>query len=296
MNQLSAMRAFRSVVEAGGFSAAALRLDTTHSTVSRQLQQLEALLGVCLVQRNTRHLSLTAAGEEYFQVCVEVLDRLEAASLSLKAAASRVSGVLRVSVPLTIATLELSTWLPAWCKAFPKVQLQLCGDDRFVDLVAENFDVALRITSTLADTTLKARLLTSSEVILVASPGYVQVHGLPRSSGELADHHLLAFAGTRQWSLHDSTAKRQLIKPDGLFKSDTVTVLHAAALAGVGIAAFTQATVQADLNAGRLIRILPGCTLGELHYYAMYPQSRHLPPQARAFIDFMAQHYSNSLV
>lgn len=292
MNQLNAMRAFRCIVEGGGFTAAAERLGTNHSTVSRQLQQLEALLAVQLMLRNTRRLSLTAAGAQYYAQCVDILDRLDAAARALEGADSTLRGPLRVSVPLSIGTLELDNWLPAWRQAYPEVQLYLSSDDRFVDMVAESFDVALRISEPLADSTLQARLLTRSEVVLVASAAYVQRHGLPRSPGELAGHELLAFAATPTWPVRDSSGAVHAVKPAGGLRSDTITVLHAAALAGAGIAAFTHATVGADLQAGRLVRILPDCTLGERHYYALYSQTRHLPPQARAFIDFMARHYA----
>ncbi|WPO99776.1 LysR family transcriptional regulator [Pseudomonas sp. HR96] len=293
MNQLNAMRAFRCIVEAGGFTAAAQRLETNHSTVSRQLQQLEALLAVQLVQRNTRRLSLTAAGEQYYQVCVEVLERLDGASQALQSAASQVRGPLRVSVPLSIGTLELGNWLPAWRQAFPEVQLYLSSDDRFVDVVAESFDVALRISEPLVDSGLKARLLTRSEMVLVASAAYVQRRGLPRIPLELAGHELLSFATSGSWPLRDRDGKLHPVKLGAGLRSDTITVLYAAALAGSGIAAFTHTTVAADLQAGRLVRILPDCSLGERHYYALYSQTRHLPAQARAFIDFMAHHYAD---
>lgn len=294
MNQLNAMRVFRCLAETAGFSAAAERLGTTHSSVSRQLQQLEAQLGVQLVQRTTRRFSLTAEGRQYQAACCDILDRIDAAASALHDARQTVSGPLRVSVPLSIGTLELEHWLPRWRQAYPEVQLQLGCGDRFVDLVAEGFDLALRITPALADTSLQARLLTRSALVLVAAPAYVQRRGLPRSVQALEGHELLAFSGTGEWCLADEHQRAVKVGTAGAFQSDTITVLHAAALAGLGIAAFTQATVQGDLREGRLVRILPGHTLGARHYYALYPQTRHLAPPVRAFIDFMAHHYSSA--
>ena len=192
MNQLSAMRAFRCIVEAKGFSAAAERLDTTHSTISRQLQQLEVALGVQLINRNTRRFSLTSPGEHYFAACVDILDRLDAAALALAQGHQQPKGLLRVSVPLVVGTLDLPHWLPGFQKRYPDIELELCCDDQFVDLVAEGFDVAIRIASGLADTTLVARTLTVSKLVLVASPAYVNSHGLPRTAQELDGHRLLS--------------------------------------------------------------------------------------------------------
>ena len=292
MNQLSAMRAFRCIVEARGFSAAAERLDTTHSTISRQLQQLETELGAQLINRNTRRFSLTGAGEQYYAACVDILNRVDAASQAIAQGHQRPEGVLRVSVPLVVGTLDLPHWLPGFQRRYPDIELELCCDDQFVDVVAAGFDVAIRIASALADTSLVARTLTVSRQVLVASPGYVGRHGLPRSAQELDKHHLLTFIGASSvWEL--STARGGVFKvtPSGRFSTNTISALHAATLAGAGIGCFTLATVQNDLVQGRLVRILPNYSLGERHYYALYPQSRHLAPKVRAFVDYMAEFY-----
>ena len=297
MNQLLAMRAFRCIVEARGFSAAAERLDTTHSTVSRQLQQLEVELGVQLINRNTRRFSLTSAGEQYFASCVDILERVDAAARAMAGEHQRPAGVLRVSVPLVIGTLELGGWLPGFQQRYPDIQLDLSCDDRFVDLVAGRFDVALRITGPLADTTMVARTLAVSEQVLVASPAYVRVQGLPRTVQALEGHRLLAYSGhvgaASAWQLGTARGAPVGVMPTGSFKVDTVSALYAATLAGAGIAAFTQATVQGDIDRGQLVRILPQYTLGPLHYYALYSHAKHLAPKVRAFVDFMADHYTS---
>ena len=291
MNQLLAMRAFRCIVECRGFTAAAERLDTTHSTISRQLQQLEAELGTRLINRNTRRFSLTTAGQQYYAACVDILDRLDQAALAVGQARETPSGLLRISAPVVIGTLELASWLPAFQQRYPEVEVDLSCDDRFVDLIAEGFDVALRICGPLADSSLVARLLTVSEMVLVASPTYVARHGLVRQVSELADHQLLAFAGGGDWSLTDARGLTTAVRAQGRFKADSISSLHAAALAGVGIAAFTRATVQDDLLHGRLVQILPNYSLGQRHYYALYPHSRHVALKVQVFVEFMAEHY-----
>lgn len=292
MNQLAAMRAFRSIVEAKGFSAAAERLGTTHSTISRQLQQLEIELGVQLINRNTRRFSLTGPGEQYFAACVDILDRLDAASQAMAQGHQQPQGLLRVSVPLVVGTLDLPHWLPGFQKRYPDIELELCCDDQFVDLVADGFDVAIRIASTLADTTLIARTLTVSRQVLVASPAYVHLHGLPRTAQELDSHRLLTFIGaSSDWELSSARGASVKVTPTGQFKTNTISALHAAALAGAGIACFTHATVRNNLAQGQLVSILPNYSLGQRHYYAMYPQSRYLAPKVRAFVDYMAGYY-----
>lgn len=291
MNQLHAMRVFRAIVEARGFSAAAERLDTTHSSVSRHLQQLEADLGVRLVQRTTRCLSLTAAGERYYAACVDILERVEAAAQAAADEQQRPSGLLRISAPLVVGTLELAQWLPAFQSRYPAIQIELSCSDPFVDLVAQRFDLALRICGPLADSSLVARLLSVSPLVLVAAPAYAARQGLPENAAELHNHQLLAYEPIRQWELQAASGESVLVVPEGSFRTDTITALHSAVLCGIGIAAFTLATVQADIKAGRLLRVLPECTLGERHYYALYPNARHLPAKVRAFVDFMAEYY-----
>ncbi|KAF0864117.1 LysR family transcriptional regulator [Pseudomonas sp. LD120] len=292
MNQLHAMRTFCCIVESQGFSAAAERLGTVHSSVSRQLQHLETALGVRLIHRNTRRLSLTEAGEHYYAACVDILERIDSAALAVSHEQDRPSGVLRISAPLVIGTLELANWLPAFQQRYPDVQIDLSCSDPFVDLIAERFDVALRICGPLADSSLVARRLHVSPMVMVASSAYVQRMGLPRSAQDLASHQWLSYsASTNSWRLQPEQGEAVVFVPGPGMRSDSITALYAAALAGVGIAAFTLATVQADLRAGRLVRILPEFTLGLRHYYALYPHARHLPAKVRAFVEFMAQCY-----
>ncbi|MGV8919378.1 MAG: LysR family transcriptional regulator [Pseudomonas sp.] len=295
MNQLLAMRAFRCIVEAKGFSAAAERLDTTHSTISRQLQQLEVELGVQLINRNTRRFSLTSAGEQYYAACVDILDRVDAAAQVVAGEHQRPTGLLRVSVPLVIGTLELGNWLPGFQQRYPDIELELSCSDDLVDLVAERFDLALRITGPLADTTLVARTLVVSDMILVAAHSYVRGRGLPRTAQALDQHRLLAYSSrsgvVSDWQLEAARSSTIKWVPSGKFKADTISGLYAAVLAGVGIAAFTRATVQAAIDSGQLVHILPQYTLGQRHYYALYPHAKHLPAKVRAFVDFMADHY-----
>lgn len=294
MDQLLAMRVFCSIVEAEGFSAAAARLDTTHSSVSRQLKRLEAELGVQLLNRNTRRFTLTAAGAQYYASCVDILARVEAAANGVMNEAAHIAGTLRVSVPLAIGTLELADWLPTFQRRYPDIRFDMSCSDRLVDLVADGFDAALRISGPLEDSSMVARVLTESEIVLVASPGYVAARGLPDAPDEIEAHELLTHAGAGapvEWIIESTRGGAVRVSLNGRLRTDAITATYAAALAGLGIAAFTRHTVQSELARGQLVRILPGCTLGTRCYYALYPQTRHLAPKVRVFVDHMAGHY-----
>lgn len=291
MNQLLAMRMFCAIVEANGFSAAAERLNSTHSSLSRHLKQLEAELGVRLLNRNTRALSLTVAGQDYYRSSVDILARVDAAAQAVTPGVDNPSGVLRISVPLAIGTLGLANWLPAFQARYPLLQVELCCADPLTDLVAQGIDVAVRICGPLADTTLVARLLHLSPMVLVASPAYLARAGAPDVPDELQGHDLLRYSSSPKWSVQGPDGAACSIDVDGALRSDTITALYAGALAGMGIAAFTWATVSDDLAAGRLVRVLPNHTLGVLHYYALYPHGQYLPAKVRVFVDFMVEFY-----
>lgn len=293
MNQLQAMRTFCCIVESQGFSAAAEKLDTVHSSVSRQLTHLETSLGVRLIHRNTRRLSLTEAGEQYYAACMDILERVDAAALALNHQQERPCGLLRISAPLVIGTLELANWLPAFQALYPGIQIDLSCSDPMVDLVAERFDVALRICGPLENSSLVARLLSVSPMVLVAAPGYIHRMGLPVHAKDLLSHHLMTYTSGTSWSLHNETHEVASITPGSNFRTDTITALYAATLAGAGVAAFTLATVQRDLQTGKLVRILPAYTLGDRYYYALYPHAKHLPAKVRVFVDFMVRYYTH---
>ena len=294
MDQLLAMRVFCAIVEAQGFSAAAERLDSTHSSVSRQLKRLEAELGVQLLNRTTRRFALTAAGQRYYEACVDILQRVESASQAMANEHQRVAGTLRVSVPLAIGTLELPDWLPAFQQRYPDIRLDLSCSDEMIDLVAHGFDVALRISQPLGDSSLVARRLAESDIVLVASPAYLARRGPPGAPDDLVEHELIAFSGSQtatEWALTPQQGEPVQVSLHGRLTTDVITAAYSAALAGVGIAAFTWHTVRAALACGDLVQVLPGCTLGKRIYYALYPHTRHVAPKVRAFVDFMSEHY-----
>jgi DNA-binding transcriptional LysR family regulator len=294
MDQVKAMRAFQRIAQAKSLSSAAQSLGTTHSSLSRQLQALEASLGAQLVRRDTRGITLTEAGHRYLAACTDILSRLDAAHADAAADGKAPSGTLKVSMPLSIATLELADWLPAFQARHSGIRLEVVCTDRFAKLVAEGIDVALRISAELEDASMMARTLAVSDMVLVAAPRYLAEHGLPRTPEDLSQHQCLQHNGPESpahWTLHMRGGQQQTLKPDSRFACDTITALYSAAKCGLGIAALTWHTVRADLQSGALVRVLPDVTLGQRTYAALYPRTRHVQPAVRAFIDFMAAHY-----
>lgn len=157
MDHFAALRALRAIVDAGSFTAAAERLGTTHSAMSRQLRQLEEHLQVRLLDRNSRRLSLTEAGRDYYREAAALLDRLQEADDRVRAGQAQPSGIVRISVPQVVASQELSHWLPSFLQRYPQVALDLSADDQLVDVVGGGFDLALRIAASLPDSQLVAR-------------------------------------------------------------------------------------------------------------------------------------------
>jgi len=293
MDQLSAMRAYRSIIESGSFTKAAERLGTTHTSVSRQLGQLETQLGVRLLNRNSRNLTATEAGAQYYRDCVDILDRIDAARQRLNTDPELPSGVLRLSLPHAIGALELAQWLPGFMQRHPKIDLDLSCDDRMVDLVKGGFDMAIRISGPLADSSLGARELAVSERVLVAAPQYVAHRGLLRTIADLQSHTLLAYAADGPaLQLTSNSGEEAELKFGTRLRLDSILALHAGVIAGQGIAAFTFLTVRDDLAAGRLLRVLPQHHAGQRHYFALYPHARQLTPKVRAFTEYMRAHYA----
>lgn len=295
MDHFAALRALRAIVEAGTFTAAAERMGTTHSAMSRQLRQLEDHLDVRLLDRNSRRFALTEAGRQYYAESVELLDRLELADNRARAAQAQPSGRIRISVPQVVASQELPHWLPAFLSRHPQIALDLCADDQLVDVVGGGFDLVLRIAHGLPDSQMVARELACCDRILVAAPSYLARHGLPRHGSDLAQHALLAFSpvtARSPWRLHGPRGAQLEVEAGQRLAVDATPALYAAALAGMGITVFTALTVQDDLRAGRLIRVLPDWTAGQRRYYALYPHARALAPKVRALVDHLAAHYA----
>jgi DNA-binding transcriptional LysR family regulator len=294
MDQLAALRALRKVVELGSFTAAAEALGLSHTAISRQIAQLEARLGAQLLNRTTRRFALTEAGKQYYEACKQILDALDEADRAVSQHHARPAGTLRINAPMAFGTLELAEWLPDFLARYPELQVDLVCNDRIVDLIEDGFDVALRLTRELPDSTLVARRLATSDVLLVASPDYLARHGEPHTPQDLLAHNCMTYTQVlrpQDWTFIGADGVAQTVAVRGAMQANTGIALRTAALRGLGIATTASFIVHEDLKAGRLVKLLPGYTLKPRELYALYPHNRHLSPKVRAFVDYAAQVY-----
>ncbi|RZI43954.1 LysR family transcriptional regulator [Herbaspirillum sp. HC18] len=296
MDQFNALKAFCRVVEAGSFSSAAAGLNVSHTVMSKQVRQLETLLGAQLLNRTTRRLALTEAGQAYYERVRRILDELEEADLAVTQHHAAPRGTLRVNAPMAFGTLDMAQWLPHFMARYPELKVDLVCNDRFVDLIEEGFDVAVRLARDLPDSSLIARRLATAATMLVASPAYLKRHGAPRTPQDLVHHNCLTYTlvpRPNEWEFMAPDGSRIAVTVSGSFQSNTGIALCSAALAGSGIATTASFIAHADLASGALVQVLPDYTLRARDLYAVYPQNRHLSPKVRAFVDFAADVYKS---
>ncbi len=294
MDQLSALKAFCRVVEAGSFSAAAAELNVSHTAMSKQVRQLESALGAQLLNRTTRKLAPTEAGHTYYERARRILDELQDADLAVTRHHATPRGTLRVNAPMAFGTLDAALWLPDFIARYPELKIDLVCNDRYVDLIDEGFDVALRLARELPDSTLMAKKLTTAATLLVASPAYLQQHGAPATPLDLARHNCLLYTlvpKPDEWVFAAPGGGGMTVTVRSSFQANTGIALRSAALAGIGIATTASFIVHEDLARGTLVPVLPAYPLRARELYAVYPHNRHLSPKVRAFIDFASEVY-----
>jgi DNA-binding transcriptional LysR family regulator len=290
MDTFTRMRTFVEVVDAGGFSAAARAMGKSKALVSKYVRDLEDELGVRLLNRTTRRLSLTEVGQAYHREAADILQRLEDLATSVGDAHREPRGTLRVAAPRSFADNILGQALSDFLAAEPRISLDLHLDDRFVDLVEEGFDVAIRVTE-MTDSSLIARRLAPFRVILVASPAFLAAHGTPAAPSDLAGQPAVVDTNSRTrgaW-VFDWEGERVTVTVRPRMEANSPEVTLAGALAGLGYARVPEFTARAALADGRLVHLLAGSEPKNAGIYAVYPHRRHLSGKVRAFVDFLAQ-------
>ncbi|MFK0313472.1 LysR family transcriptional regulator [Pseudomonas sp. NPDC090233] len=297
MDQFSAMQTFRRVVDLGSFSAAAHQAGVSHTVLSRQVKHLERHLGTQLLTRNTRRLHLTEAGALFYRHCVQILEQMQAMTLELSEHQQQPTGTLRLGVATAFGELELGRWLPDFVERHPQLQIELHCSDRFVDLLEEEIDVCLRVTDHLPDSSLVARRLAASEVMLVAAPRYLERHGTPATPEDLANHPLLGYSQLlhpqRLQLARDTGEQCEVLMPRRL-SANSPMALRAAAIGALGIASFDPFIVHDALEDGRLVPVLESWKLPARNLYAVYPQSRYLAPKVRALLEYVQTYYAEA--
>lgn len=288
MDKFQEMRAFVAVVDAGSFVRAADALDLSKTAVSRLVGELEARLGARLLHRTTRRLSLTPEGEVFHERCRQLLAGVEEAEAELTAQSGEAIGQLRINVPVTFGLLHLAPLWPAFMALHPKVALDVTLSDRMVDLVDEGYDLAVRIAR-LQASSLVSRQLTSTRLVLCASPEYLRRHGTPAHPADIAQHAVISYtllASGDQWTF-DGPQGPVSVKVAPRMRTNSGDTYCAAALQHQGIVLQPSFLVGAHLDAGALVEVLPAYRSIELGVYAVYPSRKHLTPKVRALIDFL---------
>lgn len=290
MSRISDAELFVAVVDARGFSAAARRLDRSQPVVSRQLAALEHRLGVRLLERTTRRVQPTPAGALFYERCRDAVAALVEAERLATDAATSPRGRLRVSAPPAYARRHLTPLLPEFAAAFPDVTLELILTDRYVDLVEERFELAIRL-GPLRSSSLASRVLSIERYVLCAAPAYLRRHRAPRSLDELAAHNCLVLgpAGSRHRWTFVERGTRRTVEVSGNLATNDAGLLHAAARAGLGITALPTYSIEDDLAAADLVELLPQARLPTVDVHALLPSRRHVPRRVRVFLDLLAR-------
>lgn len=282
---LDAAAIFVRVVEAGSLRAAARNLGMPKSSVSRRLAALEQDLGVRLLQRTTRRLSLTDAGTAYLRGATQALSALSEAADTARNLHAEPKGALRVTAPVSFGTQVAPGLVSRFLQRYPEVSLTLELTDRFVDLVTEGFDVAVR-AGVLPDSSLIAYRLATAQIVTAASPRYLAAHGTPRAPDDVSDHACLLHgtSTTGRWSFLEKRSLRN-VTVHGRFASTSFALLARAAEEGYGLVRLPLLAASASLESGALVRVLERFDPPEVAMHAVVPSRQHVPAKVRAFIE-----------
>ena len=291
MMNLNDLYFFVQVVEHGGFAAAARALRVPKSTLSKRVAQLEEQLGARLIQRTSRRFMVTETGEAFFRHAAAVLIEAEAAENVVRGRLAEPTGTVRLTASVPTAQFSLAKLLPELARAFPKITLVVHATDRFVDVVQEGIDIAVRDHfAPLPDSGLVQRRVAFDPTILVAGPDYAERRGMPRTPVELAEHDgLLATPAATPWRLRDSSDSLVEVRPTPRFVADESLVLLEAAMQGLGITSLPRKLCRAAIDAGRLVRVLPEWTAGGVTTSLLTPERRGQLPSVRAVLEFLAE-------
>lgn len=293
MDKLAEMQVFAQVIRQGSFSAAGRQRDLTPSAISKQVTRLESRLGVRLLNRSTRTLSPTEAGQLFFQRCLEIIADVEDAEDALSDFGQVPKGVLRINSTPGFAKHQLLPLLPEFQRRYPQLRLELQLTGQAIDLIAEQVDLAIRLGQ-LEDTSLVARRLAESQRVVCASPAYLEQHGMPTKPADLLAHNCLRLSTSstfNQWHFHAAEGD-QLIEVGGSFVTDNVDALLEYSLQGGGIARLSSFMVKQAIDDGQLVALLDQYEMDKQQIHLVYPHRKHLPSKVKVLVDFLVEKYS----
>lgn len=291
MSRLDYMQNFVTIVDTGSITAAADKLELTVAAVSKRLKSLETELGTRLLTRNTRQLALTEAGSYYYQHCREIHEEVGRVEQHLQAMQGKLSGSLRINMPMTYGTVRLTKLLVRFLQQNPDIHLTAHLDDAFIDAANGDYDVVIRI-GVLEDSRLIARKLENRYLMAVAAPTYLERHGVPQTPADLPNHQCLHYTNVSHregWRFYATDGQETNIQVQGPLCANNGEVLKQAAVAGLGIAMLPDFELQDELRTGALVPILPGYHAAAVSVYAVYPSRQFLPEKTRAVVDFLVQ-------
>jgi DNA-binding transcriptional LysR family regulator len=288
MDTITRMRAFVAVVDSGGFSAAARDSGRSKALMSKYVAELEEELGARLLNRTTRQLSMTEAGEAAYEQAQDILLRVSRLRDEIETTSTMPRGRLRISAPRTFGDGELSRGIMEFLQRYPDIRMELTLEDRFVDLVLEGYDAAIRV-SALADSSLIARKLADFRVVVVATADLIGAHGRPEHPSELSDLPCVVDTNVHfraNWQFGEG-ASRISVPVKGRVEANSPHAIAAAARAGLGFCRVPAMIVSRDVAAGRLVTLLEDYEPTELGIYIVYPHRERMPAKLRVFIDHL---------
>lgn len=293
MDTVVSMRAFAKVVETKSFADAARRMKLSPAMVTKHVQNLEARIGARLLNRTTRGIGVTEAGAAYYDRCIALLADLADAEASAAALGQMPHGRLRISTSLDFGTAEIWPIVRSFMRKYPDIAVDFVLGNEIVDVVADEYDLAVRMVEQMHDSSLIVRRLVRSKLLLCASPGYLRRAGRPSSPRDLLSHRCLVYTQTNAhegWVLQrDGESER--IKMTRLMGTNLLGLSRKAAIDGAGIIMHPTFSVCSDLVAGRLTTVLDDWDAGALDIFVAFPSRRLIPAKTRLFIDFLAAHF-----
>ena len=296
MDQLTGIRVFSAAVEVGSLAGAARRLNLSPAMAGRYLDGLEQELQVRLLQRTTRRLHLTEAGQLYYHRSRRILEELEEAQNEVSEVGSGPRGTLRIAAPVTFGSMHLGGPIARYMEALPNVRVELELDDRYVDLIEGGVDLAIRI-GRLADSSLVVKGLAPCRMVACANPDYLARHGTPRTPEELAHHHRLAYSQPESpgdWTFVDSEGRHRTVDSPPALLSNNMQLLSTAALEGSGVAYGPTFVFGEHLLRGALVPLFPDFSTMNLRVHAVYSSTRYLPTKVRRMIDQLTKEFGDN--
>lgn len=289
---LDGIAAFVEVVSSGSFTNAANNSGHSTSYISKEITKLEQRLGVRLLNRTTRSLGLTAEGEAYYQQCSQIVDDAIAAEQLMGGKQSEPQGPLRISCPVSIGLSRLVNVLPKFTEKYPKIELEVDLSDHKVDLISEGFDIVIRASRKLDDSSLISRRFARFPAVSLASPEYLKRNGTPTHPSELADHKTIGYSNIKPSNVigyTDTDGEHKTVTVNHVMMSNNSSLELAFAVAGQGIVRLPLFCLSNELETGKLVELFTDLPTSYVDLFLVYPTRKHLSSKVRAFIDFIVE-------